>query len=219
MATDQFLTELKLDGQPKSALRPSPRGDRSSARGEAKRDDILSRLILSLKQGEFRNPTLREIARMLQVEASHILYYFGSREELLQEVIRRWDGEKEDKAISATEGFTLDSFYDRIKANIEIPGVVHLYLTFAAEAVDTAHPAHLFFRNRFGRMVDLIAAAIVDEQGQGAISGDLDARIQARRLIALADGLQLQSLVDPRIDAASDLAAAIGELRATGTRA
>ncbi len=187
--------------------RPATAGVGAYAKGAAKRDEILTGLMDKLARQELRNPSLREIGRSLGIQPAHILYYFSSREELLQAVIMRWDES------ASTKDLTLDQFAWQIERNRAIPGIVHLYLAFAAEAVDPLHPAHDYFRQRFLRVRATLAERIRKEQEAGTISPQLDPDAEARQLIALADGLQLQSLVDPGVNAANDLVAAISRLR------
>ncbi|MFM6854680.1 MAG: TetR/AcrR family transcriptional regulator [Sphingopyxis sp.] len=196
-----------------------------SNKGAARREQILADLMVALASGALRNPSLREIGQALAMEPAHILYYFNSREYLLQSIIMRWDDESIDRAgkpahvAADAPDYTLDDYAAAIAHNITRPGIVHLYLAFAAEEVDENHAAHGFFQDRFGRLRTALAAAIRHEQAGGAIAAHHDADVQARLLIALADGLQLQSLVDGRHNAAADLYAALGILRANGAAA
>jgi len=187
-----------------------------SPKGIARREQILQTATATLAVDGYRNSSLRGIARALGVEPAHILYYFESREELLQAVVERWD----DDAIAAVGGAVdartaLDFYVATVQHNLEIPGIVHLYLTLAAEAVHPGHSAHQFFLDRFHRARGLLADGIRFEQAAGAIDAAYDADFEARTLIALADGLQLQALVDPAVDAPGDLALAIAKLRGT----
>ncbi|PXA67219.1 TetR/AcrR family transcriptional regulator [Cryobacterium arcticum] len=183
-------------------------------KGAARREAILQTATDVLSRDGFQGTSLRAIGRELEVEPAHILYYFDSREDLIQNVIARWD----DSALESigggfTPGDTLDNFAAIIRRNLEIPGLVHLYLVFAAEAVDAAHPAHAFFRNRYDRVRDLLSAAVRFEQATGRIPADVDADRAARMLLAVADGVQQQALMNPAIDAPADLEALIDQLR------
>jgi AcrR family transcriptional regulator len=189
----------------------------TSAKGAARREQILATAMESLGKDGYRNTSLRGIGRALDIEPAHILYYFDSREELLQKVIERWD----ENSLGAAGGEVtpdraLDFYVAAIRHNLRIPGIVHLYLTLAAEAVHPDHSAHSFFVERFRTVREMLRDAIRFEQTQGGIDPVLDADLEARKLIALADGLQLQGLVDPTIDAPRDLEAAVAALRATG---
>lgn len=187
----------------------------TSPKGLARREQILQAAMEGLASGGYRNTSLRGIGRTLEIEPAHILYYFDSREELLQKVIERWDAD----AIAAAGGevgpeLALDFYVTTVRHNLLIPGIVHLYLTLAAEAVHPDHSAHEFFRARFATVRELLGDGIRFEQGTGRIPAALDADLEARKLIALGDGLQLQSMIDPGIDAQADLEAAIAALRA-----
>lgn len=209
--------QSKQDDAPK--LSPERRGARSG-KGEAKREQILADLMLALADGKLRNPSLREIGHALEIEPAHILYYFETREDLLQAVIVRWDEQARELVGKGdrSQPFTLDDYAEAIARNIDRPGIVHLYLTFAAEAVDPTHPAHGFFQSRFQNLRETLSSAIKREQSGGGILGSHDPELQARLLIALADGLQLQSLVDPECNASADLDAALASLRHEGTK-
>jgi AcrR family transcriptional regulator len=194
---------------PRQKSRAKPVG--ASPKGAARREEILSGLMQKIARQELRNPSLREIGRALNIEPAHILYYFGSREALLQSVIMRWDDDA--RASSPDSVVTLDNFAEQLKRNIAIPGVVHLYLNFAAEAVDPDHPAHEFFKQRFDRVAATLATRIREEQARGAIRPETDPESTARQLIAMADGLQLQSLVNPNVNALQFMVDAIASLR------
>lgn len=183
----------------------------ASAKGAARREDIITGLMHKIARQELRNPSLREIGRSLEIEPAHILYYFGSREDLLQSVIMRWD--EEARAASYPEIVTLDAFVEQLKRNIAIPGVVHLYLNFAAEAVDPEHSAHEFFKRRFDQVATNLAQRIRDEQARGTIRISVDPESSARQLVAMADGLQLQSLANPKVDTVQYMLDAIAALR------
>lgn len=184
------------------------------SKGAAKREEILVGLMNALAKGELRNPPLRAIGQALGVEPAHILYYFDSREDLMQAVIVRWD----EQMVQKTEGgvseeFSLEAYAAAVDKNVSQRGLMHLYLAFATEAVEPAHPAHDFILRRFDRVKESLSIAIQREQTEGRISPRVDANVEARLLIALADGLQLQSLIDPDIDALKHIKAAISQLR------
>lgn len=186
----------------------------TSAKGAARREQILATAMECLGKDGYRNTSLRGIGRELDIEPAHILYYFDSREDLLQKVIERWD-ETTTAAVggAAVPDHALDIYVAAVRHNQSIPGIVHLYLTLAAEAVHPDHSAHAFFVDRFRTVRELLREGIRFEQDAGRIDAALDADLEARKLIALADGLQLQGFTDPTIDASGDLEAAVAALR------
>lgn len=209
------LRQSKVASEPRKGRRKGEGGQGASySKGLAKREEILVGLMNALARGELRNPPLRAVGQALGIEPAHILYYFGSREELMQAVIVRWDEDSVDRTGDA-EAVKMDlgEYVAAVGKNMTRPGIIHLYLAFAAEAVEPNHPAHDFIRQRFDRVRNSLADAIRREQEAGTILSEVDAEIEARLLIALADGLQLQSLIDPGVDAVAHITAAIAQLR------
>lgn len=180
------------------------------AKGSARREEILATALRVIAEKGYHRATLRGIGRELGIEPAHILYYFESREDLLREVVERWDAGSLADAGSGAD--SIEVFVSAIRHNLEIRGIVHLYLSFATEAIEAGHPAHEFFRSRFARATEELAATLRAGQQEGLVRAEIDAVRSARLIIAMADGLQLQSLIDPAIDAPSDLEAAIDDL-------
>lgn len=186
-----------------------------SKKGEARRAQILQTAFEVLSQDGYRRSSLREIARALNVEPAHILYYFATREELLTEVVKTWQERTLERARAVSQSSdALDGWLDVVHQNAHTPGLVYVYTTFAAEAADPGHPAHSYFLERFNMLHTAVADAIRQRQHAGRARADIDADHAALRLMALSDGLQLQWLANPAIDMATELGLAINELAA-----
>lgn len=185
-------------------------------KGVARREEMLTEAMRLIARGSFKRMSLREIARELDVDAAHLVYYFGSRVGLLLAVIERWDAET--MGARAEEGDPdrpLDFFVEHVRLNAHVPGLVHLLHSLEAEAVAPDHIAHEFFRRRYARVTETVVASIETEIRRDLIPAHVDAVTEARRLIALADGLQLQALLDDRVSAAELLAGAVEALRSS----
>lgn len=189
---------------------------RRYAKGHARREEILDTALRVIAENGYHGTSLRGIGRELGMQPANILHYFDSREDLLREVIELWDATNLEAARAGADA--LQVYVDSIRRNLTIRGVVHLYLAFAAEAVDKGHPAHDFFRDRFALSVRELSAALTAGQEAGQVRNTIDPGRAARAIIALCDGLQLQSLVDPAVDAIADLEAAIDDLFVSGER-
>ena len=91
--------------------------------------------------------------------------------------------------------------------NREIPGMVQLYSTLVASALDGAHPAAQgFATDRFARLRDELAARVRALQASGSLRADLDPALVAALVIAASDGLQTQWLLDASVDHEAALA-------------
>lgn len=66
-------------------------------------------------------------------------------------------------------------------------------------------PAHGFFVDRYREFRGTLAAALHDRQTTGELAGTLDPEKLAVLLIALADGLQVQWMLEPGIDMAGHI--------------
>lgn len=182
-----------------------------------RRQEILDTALRVMAEKGYRNTSLRGIGRELGLEPAHVLHYFSSREKLLEAVVNAWD-ERGWAAVADTPAATeapgsLQHWIDLVRRNTEVPGLVHLYTAFAAEAADPNHPSRDFFAQRFASLREVISKGIQDGQEVGIYPTDMDASNAALRLIAFSDGLQLQWLIDPSIDMADELAGAIALLQ------
>ena len=185
------------------------------ARGAKRREEILGVALATIAEHGYHATSLRGIARSLDIDPAHVGYYFGSREGLLREVIERWDADLHER----TEGCDqFEVLLDALRFNAEVRGIVHLYLSFAAEAAQVTHPAHGYFTARFEGHVARTTETILEGQRQGVVRERVVAADAARRIIATADGVQLQWRLDPSVDAHALLAATIDDLFTTGTR-
>lgn len=180
------------------------------AKGQERRDEILRAAFDSLSRDGYAGSSLAGIGRAVGLDSAHIVYYFSSRELLLEEVLRSWD--ERNFAAMQESGDVFSGWIEAVRRNMRNPGLVQLYTAFAAEAVDDSHPAHAFFRQRFADLQGFFADEIRRRQRAGTAVTAVDADAAALTLIALSDGLQVRWLVDRSIDMAVVLERAIGRL-------
>mgnify|MGYP000976132309 FL=1 len=184
------------------------------AKGQERRDEILRAAVEVISREGYRGASLSQIGRSIGIDSAHIIYYFSSREVLLQEVLRMWDEGNAAELTADTDVFAW--LVDGARRNTRTPGLVQLYTAFAAEAVDASHPAHEFFRARFAVLQAYIADEIRKRQAAGSVTPTLDADHAAMMLIAQSDGLQVRWLVDRSIDMAAALETEIDLLLGNG---
>lgn len=176
------------------------------AKGEAKRQEILEVALALIAEHGFKKSTLREIGAAVGLSNAGVLHYFGSKEELFAEVLRLRDrSPAADGDGDRPAPFRFEHFVDVIAGNAEVPGLVHLFVSLSAEAVEPEHKAHDFFVDRYDAVRRRAAAAVRAEIDSGHWSSDIDPDRLAVILIALADGLQLQWLLDDSVDMADHL--------------
>ncbi|WP_290472108.1 MULTISPECIES: TetR/AcrR family transcriptional regulator [unclassified Leifsonia] len=180
----------------------------SYAKGIAKREEILSRALEVFADKGYRKASLREIAESVGLSQAGLLHHFSSKEELFSEVLRKRDevdtggAELGDQWADAADGLVRV-----IRHNAEVPGLVQLYATLSAEASDPEHPGHDYFVERYARIVGGLEQHVRAEQAAGRMTDAVDARQLARLGIAVADGMQVQWMLDPSADMADALTA------------
>jgi len=174
------------------------------AKGAVKREEILAVALDVVAKNGCRKATSREIAERVGLTQPGLMHYFGSREELYQEVLRARDDS--DLAEYYAPNPRFEGFLAVIKHNTEVPGLVQLYAEFAAEASIAGHPAHEFFVHRYAWVRGLLATAIQRAQQEGEMGPDLDGAEAADLIVATSDGLQVEWLHDPTIDMTGRLA-------------
>jgi len=131
------------------------------------------------------------------------MHYFYSREELFQEVLGT--GDEHDHAHFFERDPTIEGFLAVIEHNTTVPGLVRLYAEFSAEATLPEHPSHAFFAARYAWLREVLGGVIVRAQDAGEMGPNLDVPAAADLLLAAADGLQVQWMLDPSLDMSARL--------------
>ena len=175
----------------------------SYAKGLAKREEILTTALEVFAERGYRRASLREIAEAVGLSQAGLLHHFSSKEELFAEVLHKRDEADMDSTADAGDPF--QGLVDAMRHNAEVPGLVHLYATISAEAADESHPGHEYFVERYRFFIDQLARYIASEQLSGRLDPTLDAREVARLVIAVADGMQVQWMLDDTADMASSV--------------
>jgi AcrR family transcriptional regulator len=185
-----------------------------SEKGRARRAEIIETAVKVLAERGYRDTSLRAIGRALGIQPAHILHYFQNREALLEEVITAWDEPPSEIADRPGSSFISD-WLAVVERNAEIPGLVHLYTAFAAEAADVNHPSHAYFQKRYRRVRGMIEGDLHEGLASGRYTCSLAPERIAAIMVSLSDGLQLQWLIDPSIDMVGELGATYERLTAS----
>ncbi|WP_431277225.1 TetR/AcrR family transcriptional regulator [Leifsonia poae] len=175
----------------------------SYAKGIAKREEILTTALDVFAQKGYRRASLREIAESVGLSQAGLLHHFSSKEELFSEVLRKRD--EVDVTASPTETADIGALVGIVRHNAEVPGLVQLYATISAEAADEDHPGHTYFVDRYRSIIGQLADHVRVEQAAGRLDASLDPLQIARLAIAVADGMQVQWMLDDSADMAETL--------------
>lgn len=166
-----------------------------SERTRQRRSEIVraARDVFSAKG--YNNGSLADIAERVGITHQGVLHHFGSKEQLLVEVLRERD-EAERTGRPSGVAF-LHHVLQTVERNTRRPGIVQAYTVLSAESVTEEHPAQDWFRTRFTDLRTELAAALQVAAGPDAGAGPEEFRRAAAVLVATMDGLQVQWLLDP----------------------
>jgi AcrR family transcriptional regulator len=122
-----------------------------------------------------------------------MLYYFGSKERLLQEVV----AERDRREVLGLDSLTLSSFRELGRHNTETALLTRLYVVLGAESLDADDPLHEFFVERYETARALVRSVLEHERDEGRLRTDLDVEQVGLEVIAMLMGLEVQWLLDP----------------------
>ena len=170
------------------------------ARGILRRQQILDAAVELFAEKGYRGSGLAALADRVGMTATGLLYYFGSKKRLLQEVVAERD---RADAIETSDGLTLDSLRHLGRHNVETATLMRLYVVLSAESFDPGNPLHDFFVDRFETARELVRSILTAERDGRRVRRDVDIDQIAHEAIAVLMGLEIQWLTDPkRVDLA-----------------
>lgn len=170
----------------------------SYAKGLARRQEILDRAIEVFARRGAERTSLRSIAAEIGVSHAALTHYFHSREELLVEVYLESSRQLDAQHPASPDSSVVEIMTTSATRNREVPGLVQLYSTLVATALEDGHPyATDFATTRFARLRRELAEGVRQTQESGRMRRDADPDAVAALVIAASDGLQTQWLLDP----------------------
>ena len=181
------------------------------AKGLAKREEILTTALEVIARTGYRGTSVRELANAVGLSQAGLLHHFSSKEELFAEILAKRDAVNEE-AYSDRGESALDGLISVVRHNSDVAGLVQLYAQFSIEACDPGHPSHDIFVERYSRVRATLSADIAARQEAGTLPAGIDPAVAASLLIAAADGLQTQWLLDREVDMAAHLTSLVSLL-------
>ncbi|MET9591968.1 TetR/AcrR family transcriptional regulator [Streptomyces sp. NPDC006516] len=166
-------------------------------KGEAKRSEILHAALEIFAAEGYRGTSLRKVAAKCSLSLPGLMHYFDSKEDLLTQVLRMRD---ETARVRQVERGDPKSYREIIREAAKTPGLVELFVSMAAAASDPAHPAHAHFAERYPVLRERVADFVRARAEEGRINTSIPPERLAVLLIAVADGIQLQWLIDRSTD-------------------
>ena len=195
-----------------AARRPVADGDDRTrqARGQRRRDEIIDAAVELFARRGFRAGGLADLADRVGMTPTGVLYYFGTKDRLLREVVDERD--RIDLAALPVD-LRLADLRGAGAHNARTATLMRLFVVLAAESLDRTDPLHGFFVERYAMVRGFFADLIRREQELGAVRPEVDADDVATEIVAAILGLEIQWLMDPtRVDLATAVAGYVDRL-------
>lgn len=179
-------------------------------RGERRRQQILDAAVELFASTGYRGTGLATLAQRVGMTDTGLLYYFGTKERLLREVVSERD--RADR-LDPPATLTLGALRDLGRHNVETATLTRLYVVLAAESLDPDDPLHDFFVERYETAREFVRTILRAEIDAGTVSAAIDVDDVALEVIAALMGLEIQWLTDPaRVDLRAATAAYVDRL-------
>jgi AcrR family transcriptional regulator len=168
------------------------------AKGEDRRQRILSVAERLLARNGWRNTSLAQIAKEAGVTPAGLLHHFESKEQLLNAVLDIRDADDDAHADRSTGDLIVE--IKRVAERFErAPELMGTFVVLLVENISPDAPLHDRVFNRYRAAVEIVADIIRRGQRKGMYRTDLDAAAKAVEIIAFVTGMETTWLLDPSI--------------------
>lgn len=164
-----------------------------------RREEILRAAMATFGAKGYYNGSLVEVAEQVGMTHAGVLHHFGSKDQLLIEVLEYRDRTDVEHLEGQHVPPGLDLFRHLVataRLNAQRPGIVQTYAVLSAESVTDDHPGQEWFRARYQVLRGEVGAALelVCDPDDRPSDADMDAA--AASILAVMDGLQVQWLLE-----------------------
>ncbi|BBX30816.1 TetR family transcriptional regulator [Mycolicibacterium mageritense DSM 44476 = CIP 104973] len=167
------------------------------AKGEDRRQRILSVAERLLARNGWRNTSLAQIAKEAGVTSAGLLHHFESKEQLLNAVL---DARDYDDDIHADRSGDLAEEITRVAERFErAPELVGTFTVLLVENIQPDAPLHDRLLKRQQDARDIVTDIIRRGQLSGRYRQDFDAATKAVEILAFVNGMETSWLLDPSL--------------------
>ena len=164
------------------------------ARGEDRRELILSVAQRFLARNGWRSTSLAQIAREAGLTPAGLLHHFESKDQLLHAVLDARDND--DNARVDRTGDLVDQLRKLPKRFEESPELVGMYAVLLIENLEPDAPLHDRLLGRYQAALDAVEAGIRRGQHAGRYRTDVDPAVKAVEIVAFLNGMETSWLLD-----------------------
>lgn len=167
------------------------------AKGEDRRQRILTVAQRLLTRNGWRGTTLAQIAGEAGVTSAGLLHHFASKDQLLHAVLDARDArDLEDADIGGDLIVEIRKVVTRMERHPELVGT---FVVLLVENLMPEAPLHDRMLDRWRTAVELVARVIGSGQESGRYRTDFDPRTRAVEIVAFLNGMEISWLLDRSI--------------------
>jgi AcrR family transcriptional regulator len=167
------------------------------AKSAATRERAVEAAIEIFSTSGFRGATLTDVAEKLGMSLTGLQHHFPDKDSLLSAVLAERDRRSHIAVPIPGTGDATERFISIVVRNQQTPALTELHTVLSAESTSADHPAHDYFVERYEREREGGRRYFQGLIDRGELEAAADAKSLSSLLIAVADGLQLQWLLDP----------------------
>lgn len=164
------------------------------ARGEVRRRQIVEAAVELFASSGYRGTGLAALADRVGMTVPGLMYYFGTKERLLLDVVAERD---RADGLSPEPISSFSALRELGRHNVETAVLTRLYVVLGAESLDRDDPLHDFFVRRYETARSLVRELVVAGVEGGSIRPDVDVAQIALEVVGMLMGLEIQWLTDP----------------------
>ncbi|MBC7291016.1 MAG: TetR/AcrR family transcriptional regulator [Actinotalea sp.] len=166
----------------------------------ARRRDILDAAVEVFGKRGYASGSLHEIADRVGMTHAGVLHHFGSKHQLLLDVLAHQDrmdvAELEGQHIPDGIGLFRHLVRTAVR-NAQRAGIVQAFTVLSAEATTEGHPGQLYFQERYVTLRRELADAFRVVCAEHGVTEPATIDDGAAAVLAVMDGLQVQWLLAP----------------------
>lgn len=162
----------------------------------------------------FHEASLEVVAEAAGLPLERVQSQFPTWDSLVLSTVDRWNAERMAplRGVSASHG-TVAFLRGIVQANIDDPALMRLLTSLLGIAATPGHPMAPLLHQDWHRFHSMVQASLARDVEMGREPETMDPTRGAEQLIALYEGLQLQSMVRPRMDLLDAYDRAVTRLR------
>jgi hypothetical protein len=176
---------------------------------------IVDAAITAFRQGDFHAVGPAEVAALAGVPVAEVECAYPVWDLLVVAVMNRWNnGDRRVLWHVAEEEGAAAYLRARLESGLDDPALVRLRIATLSAASSPGHAAAGWFRNQYVRSFEDLSVALVRDVLAGREPRGTSPRHAAEQLVALYEGLQLQSQLRSDVDLLASWDRAVARMRA-----